>query len=127
MSCRSRERPSTIWPLQENAAALESQTLQEYNANTTWYAAAYGVNMQAGHQAGVLPLLRAQSAPLAAPVPDDALEKLRYGVGAFVLYSSDEGARTTSRCRRISAADTALHPDKTCPSRAPKHSESPGS
>jgi anaerobic magnesium-protoporphyrin IX monomethyl ester cyclase len=33
--------------LKENAAALESQALQEYNANTTWYAAAYGVDMRA--------------------------------------------------------------------------------
>jgi radical SAM superfamily enzyme YgiQ (UPF0313 family) len=33
--------------LEENAAALELQTLQEYNTNTVWYAAAYGVNMQA--------------------------------------------------------------------------------
>jgi hypothetical protein len=32
--------------LEENAAALESQTLQEYNTNNVWYAAAYGVNMQ---------------------------------------------------------------------------------
>jgi hypothetical protein len=32
--------------LQENAAALQSQTLQEYNANTTWYAAAHGVDMR---------------------------------------------------------------------------------
>jgi hypothetical protein len=31
---------------QENAAALRSQVLQEYNANTTWYAAAYGVDMR---------------------------------------------------------------------------------
>jgi anaerobic magnesium-protoporphyrin IX monomethyl ester cyclase len=31
---------------QENAAALQSQALQEYNANTTWYAAAYGVDMR---------------------------------------------------------------------------------
>jgi hypothetical protein len=30
---------------QENAAALESQTLQEYNAKTSFYNAAYGVNM----------------------------------------------------------------------------------
>jgi radical SAM superfamily enzyme YgiQ (UPF0313 family) len=32
--------------MKENAAALESQALQEYNANTTWYAAAYGVDMR---------------------------------------------------------------------------------
>ena len=32
--------------MQENAAALQSQTLQEYNANTTWYAAAHGVDMR---------------------------------------------------------------------------------
>ena len=32
--------------IQENAAALQSQSLQEYNANTTWYAAAYGVDMR---------------------------------------------------------------------------------
>jgi radical SAM superfamily enzyme YgiQ (UPF0313 family) len=32
--------------MQENAAALQSQTLQEYNANTTWYAAANGVDMR---------------------------------------------------------------------------------
>jgi radical SAM superfamily enzyme YgiQ (UPF0313 family) len=32
--------------MKENAAALESQTLQEYNANTTWYAAAHGVDMR---------------------------------------------------------------------------------
>ena len=32
--------------MHENAAALQSQTLQEYNANTTWYAAAYGVDMR---------------------------------------------------------------------------------
>jgi anaerobic magnesium-protoporphyrin IX monomethyl ester cyclase len=31
--------------LKENAAALESQTLLEYNAKTPWYMAAYGVNM----------------------------------------------------------------------------------
>jgi len=31
---------------QENAAALEAQSLQEYNANTTWYAAAHGVDMR---------------------------------------------------------------------------------
>ena len=32
--------------IEENAAALESQALQEYNAEKVWYAAAYGVNMQ---------------------------------------------------------------------------------
>ncbi len=32
--------------MQENAAALQSQSLQEYNANTTWYAAAHGVDMR---------------------------------------------------------------------------------
>jgi radical SAM superfamily enzyme YgiQ (UPF0313 family) len=31
--------------LEENAAALESQTLLEYNAKTPWYMAAYGVDM----------------------------------------------------------------------------------
>ena len=30
----------------ENAAALEAQVLQEYNANKTWYAAAHGVDMR---------------------------------------------------------------------------------
>src|SRR5215467_2295178 len=32
--------------LQENAAALELQALQEYHSITSWYTAAYGVNMQ---------------------------------------------------------------------------------
>jgi radical SAM superfamily enzyme YgiQ (UPF0313 family) len=32
--------------MHENAAALEAQTLQEYNANRTWYAAAHGVDMR---------------------------------------------------------------------------------
>jgi radical SAM superfamily enzyme YgiQ (UPF0313 family) len=32
--------------IQENAAALQSQTLQEYNANMTWYTAAHGVDMR---------------------------------------------------------------------------------
>jgi len=32
---------------EENAAALEAQTLQEYNSKTSFYTAAYGVNMQA--------------------------------------------------------------------------------
>jgi anaerobic magnesium-protoporphyrin IX monomethyl ester cyclase len=31
--------------LQENAAALEAQALEEYNSGTAWYSAAYGVNM----------------------------------------------------------------------------------
>jgi hypothetical protein len=33
--------------LQENAAALELQALQEYHSTTSWYTAAHGVNMQA--------------------------------------------------------------------------------
>lgn len=32
--------------MQENAEALQSQTLQEYNANTTWYEAAHGVKVR---------------------------------------------------------------------------------
>jgi anaerobic magnesium-protoporphyrin IX monomethyl ester cyclase len=32
--------------MRENPAALEAQTLQEYNANKTWYAAAHGVDMR---------------------------------------------------------------------------------
>jgi hypothetical protein len=31
--------------LEENAAALQLQTLQEYNTNNVWYAKAYGVNL----------------------------------------------------------------------------------
>jgi radical SAM superfamily enzyme YgiQ (UPF0313 family) len=33
--------------LRENKAALEQQALQEYHSTTSWYTAAYGVNMQA--------------------------------------------------------------------------------
>jgi radical SAM superfamily enzyme YgiQ (UPF0313 family) len=32
--------------MKENAAALQAQTLQEYNANRTWYSAAHGVDMR---------------------------------------------------------------------------------
>src|SRR5262249_28551117 len=32
--------------IEENAEALQLQTLQEYNTKTVWYAAAYGVDMQ---------------------------------------------------------------------------------
>jgi radical SAM superfamily enzyme YgiQ (UPF0313 family) len=32
--------------LEENAVALQAQTLREYNADTAWYAVAYGVNMR---------------------------------------------------------------------------------
>ena len=43
-------QPGTpLWDLalQENAAALESQALQEYHSTGSWYTDAYGVNMQA--------------------------------------------------------------------------------
>ena len=96
--------------MHENAAALQSQTLQEYNANTTWYAAALRRRHAEGHQARVLPVLRPQSAPLAAPGADDALEELREELrAAITLFAWRKRIESQALPEALMPLTRALH------------------
>ena len=66
--------------LEENADALESQTLQEYNAKNGMVYRRLRRQHAGHHKVGVHSFFRAESAALGAADSGDALEELCYGV-----------------------------------------------